>query len=79
MYDDENRRVSTSATYSCSMGYRLEGEPVITCQLVDSNMATWSESSPTCEGVFNKSIVHFIMLTPVPMHRDNLLGFVYTG
>ena len=57
MYDNESRRVGTSATLSCNMGYRLAGESVITCQLVEYNMATWSESSPMCEGVFNKSIV----------------------
>ncbi len=77
MYGNESRRVGTSATLSCNMGYRLAGEPVITCQLSDSNMATWSQSSSTCEGVFKESIICFII--SVPMHRDNLLGFAYTG
>ena len=75
-YDDESRCVDTSATLSCKMGYRLVGESVITCQLRDNNMATWSESSPMCEGVFNKSIVCFITVT---MRRDNLLRFFCTG
>ncbi len=49
-YDDESRCVDTNATLSCKMGYRLVGESMITCQLRDNNMATWSESSPMCEG-----------------------------
>ncbi len=75
-YDNESRRVNTSATLSCKMGYRLVGESVINCQLRNNNMATWSESSPMCEGVFNKSSVCFIT---VPVRRDNLLRFFCAG
>ncbi len=81
-YDDESRRVDdTNATLICKMGYRLVGESVITCQLTDNNTATWSESSPMCEGVFNKSIaiVCFIINNTVPMRRDNLLRCFCTG
>ncbi len=52
LYSADSRRVGTSATYSCIVGYRIVGEPVmITCQLSDNSMATWSESSPICKGV----------------------------
>ena len=52
LYSDDSRRVGTSATYSCIVGYRIVGEPVmITCQLSDNSTPTWSESSPICEGV----------------------------
>ncbi len=60
LYNDENRHVDTSATYSCYVGYFLEGEPVITCQLSDNNIATWSESLPMCEGVLeNQCLLYY--------------------
>ncbi|XP_064386521.1 uncharacterized protein LOC135335055 isoform X2 [Halichondria panicea] len=52
LYSDDSRRVGTSATYSCIVGYRIVGEPVmITCQLSDNSTPTWSESSPICEDI----------------------------
>ncbi len=60
LYNDENRRVDTNATYSCYVGYFLEGEPVITCQLSDNNIATWSESLSMCKGVLeNQCLLYY--------------------
>ena len=45
----ERYRINTVATFQCAYGYYLSGTNLTTCEPSGS----WSEQTPTCEGLYD--------------------------